>query len=171
MQLALSLDRIIESFRLEKTSDITESNPSPSHHVPQGHISVVLEHLQGWWLPFTDFFTGIPWETETKAVLKSRQIVSAAFPSSSGWYGTEKDWELFELEGTFRGHLVQLPAVSRDTYSWIRCSELCLAPPWLSPGIGRWTVWSGPSNGTPTIWCISCSHSFALIGGECFPFI
>jgi len=31
--------------------------------------------------------------------------------------------ESFELEGTLKGHLVQLPAVNRDTYSCIRCSE------------------------------------------------
>jgi len=31
--------------------------------------------------------------------------------------------ELFELEGTLRGHLVQLCAMNRDTNSSIRCSE------------------------------------------------
>ena len=31
--------------------------------------------------------------------------------------------ELHELEGTLKGHLVHLPAVSRDTHSSIRCSE------------------------------------------------
>ena len=31
--------------------------------------------------------------------------------------------ELFELEGTLKGHLVQPPAMNRDTYSPIRCSE------------------------------------------------
>ena len=31
--------------------------------------------------------------------------------------------ELLELEGTLKGHLVHLPAVSRDTHSSIRCSE------------------------------------------------
>jgi len=31
--------------------------------------------------------------------------------------------ELFEWEKILKGHLVQLPAVSRDTHSSIRCSE------------------------------------------------
>ena len=31
--------------------------------------------------------------------------------------------ELLELEGTFKGHLVPLSAMSRDTYSFVRCSE------------------------------------------------
>ena len=33
--------------------------------------------------------------------------------------------ELLELEGTLNGHLVQLPALNRDTCSSIRCSEPC----------------------------------------------
>lgn len=40
---------IIESPGLEKTSLIPKSNPFPPHHVPQCHISTLLEHLQGWW--------------------------------------------------------------------------------------------------------------------------
>ena len=44
------LPAIIESLRLEKSSKIPKSNPSPPHHahIPQCHISVALEHLQGW---------------------------------------------------------------------------------------------------------------------------
>ena len=38
---------------------------------------------------------------------------------------TESIIELFELEGTFKGHLVQLLAINRDAHSSIRCSELC----------------------------------------------
>ena len=37
--------------------------------------------------------------------------------------------ESFELEGTYIGHLIQLPAVNRDTYSSIRSSELHPACP------------------------------------------
>jgi len=44
---------------------------------------------------------------------------------------TESIIELFELEGTFKGHLVQLLAINRDAHSSIRCSQLC--PAWLSP--------------------------------------
>jgi len=44
--------RITKSLRFEKTSKITKPNPSLSHHahnpVPQCHISMALEHLQGW---------------------------------------------------------------------------------------------------------------------------
>lgn len=35
-----------EPLRLGKTSKIAESNPNSSHHVPQCHISMGLEHLQ-----------------------------------------------------------------------------------------------------------------------------
>jgi len=31
--------------------------------------------------------------------------------------------ELFELEGTFKGCLAQTPAMNRDTYNSIKCSE------------------------------------------------
>jgi len=42
--------RIMESRRLEKTSKISNpSTPPPCpDHVPVCHISVALEHLQGW---------------------------------------------------------------------------------------------------------------------------
>ena len=44
--------QIIEILRLEKTSKITQSNHQPvltmpTKHVPQCHIHVVSEHLQG----------------------------------------------------------------------------------------------------------------------------
>ena len=42
----------IESLRLEKNAKIPKSNPKAPHHahhhVPQCHISMVLEHLQRW---------------------------------------------------------------------------------------------------------------------------
>ena len=46
--------RITESLRLEKTSKITKSNHQPIptmpiNHVPQCHISTILEVLQGQW--------------------------------------------------------------------------------------------------------------------------
>jgi len=41
----------MDSLRLEKTSPIPKSNPNRSccDHVPQCHISMALEYLQGWW--------------------------------------------------------------------------------------------------------------------------
>jgi len=50
--ISLSAFRITESWRLEKTPKITTSNPiptMPTDHVPQCHISMALEHLQGCW--------------------------------------------------------------------------------------------------------------------------
>jgi len=44
--------------------------------------------------------------------------------------------ESFELEGTFKGHLVQHPAVKGDTYSSIRCSE---PHPSLTLGVSQGT--------------------------------
>lgn len=35
--------------------------------------------------------------------------------------------ESFELEETFKGHVVQLPCKNRNTYSRSGCSELCPA--------------------------------------------
>ena len=44
----------VESLRLEETTKITKSIPShppiPTDHIPQCHISIFLEHLQGQWL-------------------------------------------------------------------------------------------------------------------------
>ena len=34
--------------------------------------------------------------------------------------GSCRIMELFELEGTFKGHLVQLPAMNRDIYGSVR---------------------------------------------------
>ena len=47
--------RIMESLRLEKTTEITQSNHQPiptmpTNHVPQCHIYTFLEHHQGKWL-------------------------------------------------------------------------------------------------------------------------
>ena len=41
--------RVIESLRLEMTSKIIETNhqPMPTVHLPQCHVSVVLERFQG----------------------------------------------------------------------------------------------------------------------------
>jgi len=42
--------KIIESLRLEKTSEVINPNPTcRAHWVPQCHISTVLQCLQGWW--------------------------------------------------------------------------------------------------------------------------
>ena len=42
--------KIIESLRLEKTSEVIKPNPScRAHCVHQCHISTVLQCLQGWW--------------------------------------------------------------------------------------------------------------------------
>lgn len=52
--IPLTRNHIIkEALRLEKTSKILKSNPNPPlpgprNHVPKCHISVFLEHLQGW---------------------------------------------------------------------------------------------------------------------------
>lgn len=43
--------RIIESLKLDKNSQIIQSNPSPTmptNHDPPCYISIFLEHLQGW---------------------------------------------------------------------------------------------------------------------------
>jgi len=42
--------------------------------------------------------------------------------------------ECFELEGTFRGHLVQPPAVSRDIFNWV---SLIGAPSNLALNVSR----------------------------------
>lgn len=47
----------------------------------------------------------------------------------------DKIIELFELEGTLKSHLAS--AMSRDTYSSIRSSELHPAWAWMSPGRGH----------------------------------
>ena len=46
---------IVESWRLEKTTEIIQSNhwlipTMPTDHTPQCHIYTFLEHLQGGWL-------------------------------------------------------------------------------------------------------------------------
>jgi len=47
--LPIPTPKVIESVRLEKTSKNTESiSTMPTSHVPQCHISMVLEYLQGW---------------------------------------------------------------------------------------------------------------------------
>ena len=50
--LTMPTHRMMESLRLEKTSKIPRSNlnpsqPIPTDHIPQCHISMVLERLQG----------------------------------------------------------------------------------------------------------------------------
>ena len=46
--------KIIESLRLEKSSDLRPPGPNPAHptvptdYTPHRHICTVLEHLQGW---------------------------------------------------------------------------------------------------------------------------
>lgn len=50
----VSLDRVIESLRLERTSEIIQSNHQlihtmPINHVPKCHNCTFLEHLQEWW--------------------------------------------------------------------------------------------------------------------------
>jgi len=47
--------RVIRSLKLGKSAKIIQSNRQPiptmpTHHVPQCHIHMVLEHLQGQWL-------------------------------------------------------------------------------------------------------------------------
>ena len=41
----------------------------------------------------------------------------------SSYTGNHRIISLFGLEGTLKGHLVQLPAMNRGTFSSIRCSE------------------------------------------------
>lgn len=56
LQLRICHFKVTESFRLEKTFRIINSNHhltppiSPLTHVPKHHISTSLEHPQGWWL-------------------------------------------------------------------------------------------------------------------------
>ena len=49
----VSNHRTTESLKLEKTNKIINSNPNhptvPSDHLPQCHISMVLEHFHGRW--------------------------------------------------------------------------------------------------------------------------
>lgn len=45
--------RMVESSRMEKTTEIHKSNPNQPHHahphIPQCYIPTVLEHLHRWW--------------------------------------------------------------------------------------------------------------------------
>jgi len=41
----------MESLRLEKSSKIKSNPIMPTNHVPQCHVSMVLDPLQGWLLP------------------------------------------------------------------------------------------------------------------------
>lgn len=69
--IPLTRNHIIkEALRLEKTSKILKSNPNPPlpgprNHVPKCHISVFLEHLQGWRLHHlpgnTQLHVFMPW--------------------------------------------------------------------------------------------------------------
>ena len=47
-ELPRFIHRITELLRLEKTSKIPQPTPTmPAPHIPQCHITMVLEHLQG----------------------------------------------------------------------------------------------------------------------------
>ena len=51
--------------------------------------------------------------------------------------------ESFELEGTIKGHLVQLPCNEQGHLHWIRCTEPHPTWPWMRPWMGhRLPLWA-----------------------------
>ena len=80
------------------------------------------------WSPYTHLWLKRAWEG-VKENISWKQESELIF-----W--NNRIEESLELEGTLEGHLVQLPAVNRDTYSSIRCSEPTQPDPECHQGWG-----------------------------------